>query len=70
MTTDKTVDTDAEDGYICSTCADKRGWRWPGGHLATMHYGPCPDCKVRSPLAAHTDWLKPGEKVLKMGSWD
>lgn len=55
-------------GYICSMCARKYGGRWPKGHCATVHEGPCDICgKVRS-LSCVNDWLWGKDKQLK--EWD
>lgn len=59
---------DPEVGYLCSPCARKHGGRWPKGHCATVHTGPCDVCgKVRS-LSCVNDWLWGKDKELKV--WD
>src|ERR1035437_67186 len=57
-------------GYICSGCAKKKKLRWPRGHCATFHTEVCPYCDKTKSLCAVTDYLKPWQKTIPLGSWD
>lgn len=59
---------DKDIGYLCDECARGRGWRWPKGHVATMHHGVCDVCKEKKSLSCWNDWLRGKEKVLTQ--WD
>lgn len=54
--------------YICHKCAKRLGLTWPEGHCATSHVNVCDCCHIPRALTALSDWLKPGEKTLKV--WD
>ena len=45
--------------YICHSCADKRGGKWPEGHCATQHAWFCAHCKQFAGLCAVDDWEWP-----------
>jgi len=55
-------------GYICGACANEIGLRWPEGHCATCHTGPCFVCGEQRSLSCWSDWLAPDETELK--EWD
>ncbi len=59
-----------EDGYLCDRCARSRGWKWPEGHVATIHGGECPSCRKQSFLACEDDWLRKNEKTVPLTRWD
>jgi hypothetical protein len=42
--------------YICSSCAEKRGGRWPKKHVATMSESLCPYCKKKKGTCNIGDW--------------
>jgi len=50
------ADEREEAGYICNDCADKRGGKWPEGHVATFHDGTCGFCGQRAGLCAVDDY--------------
>jgi len=59
----KTIDTWR---YICCSCADAHGCKWPEGHVATMHTGNCDCCKKEKCLASVGDWNWPDGKTRGM----
>lgn len=56
--------------YICSECAEKKKFTWPKGHCATQHFDICGYCNENKALCAVTDWLRPGQKKMRLEDWD
>lgn len=54
--------------YICGECANKMGWKMPSGHCCTTHEDRCDVCKLKKPLACENDYIKRGERKLRV--WD
>lgn len=64
------MDQEFPHGYICGTCAKKKGLRWPKGHCATATIEECPYCGKEKSTTSISDWLKPGQRDIPLGSWD
>lgn len=44
-----------EPGYICHSCAARRGCEWPEGHRGSAHEGVCPHCSQTRMLTSITE---------------
>ena len=62
--------TEEDLGAICHTCAISKGWKWPEGHCATHWNALCPYCKTNHGVCGTNDWLKPGQKKMRLEDWD
>ena len=48
--------------YLCASCAQELGGKWPEGHVATFHFAKCDACKQSRGLANIGDWDWPDRK--------
>ena len=49
--------------WVCSSCAEKAGGKWPKGHVATFHSGICHVCGELVAVTEPRDWCYPKLKV-------
>ena len=56
------VQSELVPGGVCKKCAEKMGWTWPEGHVATCWTGTCDYCHERTGVCDESDWNHSGHE--------